>query len=170
METSNFTANCVKFAQFANHNGKPREIRVIITNFYIPCSLGVPQLFTANLAKSAQFANTWCESHEINQLRTNFNKFFYFLFLTLLRQDPTPCLRELRESRNFTLTSRNLHFRIYPLLYCDTNFVSIVTRGSFQLHIHFTICDSIGRKENSFLYYKKANFPNFKPTFRAQAV
>ena len=34
METSNFTANCVKFAQFANHNGEPREIRVIITNFY----------------------------------------------------------------------------------------------------------------------------------------
>ena len=34
METSNFTANCAKFAQFANHNGEPREIRVIITNFY----------------------------------------------------------------------------------------------------------------------------------------
>ena len=34
METSNFTANCAKFAQFANHHGEPREIRVIIANFY----------------------------------------------------------------------------------------------------------------------------------------
>ena len=34
MKTSNFTANCVKFAQFANHNSEPREICVIITNFY----------------------------------------------------------------------------------------------------------------------------------------
>ena len=34
METSNFTANCVKFAQFANHHGELREIRVIIANFY----------------------------------------------------------------------------------------------------------------------------------------
>ena len=74
METLNFTANCAKFAQFANHHGKPREIRVIITNFYHSLLLSVPQLFTANIAKSAQFANTWCESREINQLRTNFNK------------------------------------------------------------------------------------------------
>ena len=34
METSNFTANCAKFAQFANHHGEPREIHVIIANFY----------------------------------------------------------------------------------------------------------------------------------------
>ena len=34
IETSNFTANRAKFAQFANHNGKPREIRVILTNIY----------------------------------------------------------------------------------------------------------------------------------------
>ena len=25
METSNFTANCAKFAQFANHHGEPRD-------------------------------------------------------------------------------------------------------------------------------------------------
>ena len=82
MDTSNFTANCVKFAQFANHNGEPREIHVIITNSTTPCSLSVPQLFTANLAKSAQFANTWCESREINQLRTNFNKSSIFFLDT----------------------------------------------------------------------------------------
>ena len=29
-----FSANCTKFAQFANHNDEPREIRMIITNFY----------------------------------------------------------------------------------------------------------------------------------------
>ena len=34
METSNFTANCPKFAQFANHNSEPREICMIIANFY----------------------------------------------------------------------------------------------------------------------------------------
>ena len=34
METPNFTANCTKFAQFANDHGEPREIRVIIANFY----------------------------------------------------------------------------------------------------------------------------------------
>ena len=34
METSNFTANCVKFAQLANHHGEPRKIRVIIASFY----------------------------------------------------------------------------------------------------------------------------------------
>ena len=34
METSNFTANCAQFAQFANHHGEPREIRAIIANFY----------------------------------------------------------------------------------------------------------------------------------------
>ena len=34
METSNFTANCMKFAQFANHHGEPCEIRAILANFY----------------------------------------------------------------------------------------------------------------------------------------
>ena len=34
IETSNFTANCAQFAQFANHHGEPREIRAIIANFY----------------------------------------------------------------------------------------------------------------------------------------
>ena len=34
VETSNFTANCTKFAQFANHHGEPREICMIIANFY----------------------------------------------------------------------------------------------------------------------------------------
>ena len=34
LETSNFTANCVKFAQFANHHGESRQIRMILANFY----------------------------------------------------------------------------------------------------------------------------------------
>ena len=33
METSNFTANCAKFTQFANDNSERREIRVIIAKF-----------------------------------------------------------------------------------------------------------------------------------------
>ena len=34
VETSNFTANCAKFAQFANRHGESREIRTILANFY----------------------------------------------------------------------------------------------------------------------------------------
>ena len=34
VETSSFTANCAKFAQFANHHGESREIRAILANFY----------------------------------------------------------------------------------------------------------------------------------------
>ena len=37
LETSNFTANCAKFAQFANHHGESRQIRVILANFYHSC-------------------------------------------------------------------------------------------------------------------------------------
>ena len=54
METSNFTANR---AQFANHNGEPREIHVILANIYHSLFFSVSQTFTAKLAKSAQFAN-----------------------------------------------------------------------------------------------------------------
>ena len=82
VETPNFTANCAKFAQFANHHGEPRKICMIIANFYHSLLLKcTPIFFTANLAKSAQFANTWCESREINQLRTNFNNSSIFFFL-----------------------------------------------------------------------------------------
>ena len=165
METSNFTANCVKFAQLANHNGEPREIHVIITNFYHSLLLKCTPTFTANLAKSAQFANTWCESREINQLRTNFNK--SSIFLTLVRQDPTPCLRELRESRNFTLTSRNLHFRIYPMLYCDTNFCKYcykrIIPAPHTVHKIATVLD--GKKTHSYIT-KTLTFPNSNPLLR----
>ena len=34
LETSNFTANCAKFAQFANLHSKSREIRTILANIY----------------------------------------------------------------------------------------------------------------------------------------
>ena len=77
VETPNFTANCAQFAQFANHHGEPRKIRVIIANFYHSLLLKCTPIFTANLAKSTQFANTWYESR-VNQLRTNFNKSSFF--------------------------------------------------------------------------------------------
>ena len=58
LETSNFTANCAKFAQFANHHVEPRKIHAILTNIYqLLVFFSVPQLFTARLAKSTQFAN-----------------------------------------------------------------------------------------------------------------
>ena len=48
METSHFTANRTKFAQFSNHNGEPHEIRVILANIYHSLFFSVPQTFTAN--------------------------------------------------------------------------------------------------------------------------
>ena len=57
LETSSFTANCAKFAQFANHHGESRKIHAILANIYHSLFFSVPQLFTANLAKSTQFAN-----------------------------------------------------------------------------------------------------------------
>ena len=34
LETPNFTANCAKFAQFANHHSESREIHAILANIY----------------------------------------------------------------------------------------------------------------------------------------
>ena len=48
-------------------------------------------------------------------------------------------------------------------------FVKIVTEDHSSSIYSSPICDSIGRKEKSFLYYKNANFPNFKPAFKTQA-
>ena len=48
METSNFTANRAKFAQFANHNGEPRKIRVILANIYYSLFLVYPKLLQQN--------------------------------------------------------------------------------------------------------------------------
>ena len=51
MDTSNFTANCAKFAQFANHHGVPREISVIIANFYHSLLLKCTPTFYSNSRK-----------------------------------------------------------------------------------------------------------------------
>ena len=51
VETPNFTANCVKFAQFANHHGEPREIHVIITNFYLSLLLKCTPIFYSKSRK-----------------------------------------------------------------------------------------------------------------------
>ena len=56
------------------------------------------------------------------------------------------------------------------LVYYDTNFVSIVTENHSSSIYSSSICDSIGREGNSFLYYKNANFSNFKPALKAQAI
>ena len=48
-------------------------------------------------------------------------------------------------------------------------FVKIVTNANPSSIDSSPICDSIERKEKSFLYYKNANFPNFRPTFKTQA-
>ena len=103
------TANHAKSAQFP-----------LISN--TPCSLSVTQLFTPNHAKSAQFANPQGESRDINQIRTNFNYSSIFAFQTFVRQDPTPCLCELR---NFKLEFAKSSLS-YPLHNIPT-FVRFVT-------------------------------------------
>ena len=112
MEPSNFTANHAKIAQFAAQNNESREFRAILVKSYqslLPnCT---PTFFSANLAKFAQFANTQSERREINQFRTNSSTSYILYFQTLVRQDPTPCLRELREFRNL-----KLKFAKMPLL------------------------------------------------------
>ena len=104
MEPSKFTANCAKIAQFTTPSHKSREIRTILVKFYQPLLPNcTPTFFTANLAKFAQFANTQSERRELNQFRTNSSTSYILYFQTLVRQDPTPCLRELREFRNLKL-------------------------------------------------------------------
>ena len=133
-----------------------------------PCSLSVPQLFTANIAKFAQFADTWCESREINQIRTNFNKPSIFLFQTLVRQDPAPCLRELRESR-----SLKLRFAKPPLLYSLHNILTLyilLQDNSLQFEAIIYQCVVTIDENELILILQNANFPNFRPTFNAQTV
>ena len=52
VETSNFTANCARFAQFANHHGEPREICVIIANFYHSLLLKCTPIFLQQISQN----------------------------------------------------------------------------------------------------------------------
>ena len=56
VETSNFTANCAKFAQFTNHNGEPREIRVIIANFYHSFLLKCTPIFLQQTSQNLPYS------------------------------------------------------------------------------------------------------------------
>ena len=127
----------------------------------------MPQLLTANIAKFTQFADTWCESREINQIRTNFNKFSIFLFQTLVRQDPAPCLHELCESR-----SLKLRFVKPPLLYSLHNILTLyilLQDNSLQFEATIYQCVVTMDENELILILQNANFPNFRPTFNAQA-
>ena len=62
--------------------------------------------------------------------------------------------------------SQNFRFRVHPIIYYDTNFVSIVTENHSSSIYSSSICGSIGREGNSFLYYKNANFLKFRPLLR----
>ena len=121
MEPSKFTANCAKITQFTTPSHKSREIRAILVKFYQPSlPICTPTFFTANVAKFAQFMNTQSERLEINQFRANLNKSSIFIFQTLVRQDPTPCLCELREFRNL-----KLKFTKMPLLISLHNILTL---------------------------------------------
>ena len=61
-------------------------------------------------------------------------EFALILIILLVRQDPTPCLCELRESRNLKLNLQSIHFRTYSKIYYNNNLCKFVTeRKSFQL-------------------------------------
>ena len=112
--------------------------------------------------------HTWCESREINQIRTNFNKSSIFLFKTLVRQDPAPCLCELRESR-----SLKLRFAKPPILYSLHNILTLyilLQDNSLQFKATIYQCVVTMDKNELILILQNANFPNFRPTFKAQAV
>ena len=56
------------------------------------------------------------------------------------------------------------------MIYYNTNFCKIRYRAkSLRLETTFTITTVLEGKLNLFLYYKNANFLNFRPTFKAQA-
>ena len=101
---------------------------------------------------------------KLNQIRTNFNKSSIFPFKTLVRQDPAPCLHELRESR-----SLKLRFAKPPLLYSLHNILTLyilLQDNSLQFKATIYQCVVKMDKNELILILQNANFPNFRPTFR----
>ena len=104
VEPSKFTANCVKIAQFATPNRESREICAILVNSTNPCFPTVPQHFSQQIPRNSL---TSLRPKAIDAKLTNSSTSYILYFQTLLRQDPTPCLCELREFRNLKLKFAN---------------------------------------------------------------
>ena len=96
------------------------------------------------------------------------NLLFFFSFQTLVRQDPATCLRKLRESRSLKLT-----FTKPPLLYSLHNILTLyilLQDNSLQFEATIYQCVVTMDINELILILQNANFPNFRPTFKTQAV
>ena len=92
----------------------------------------------------------------------------FFFFKTLVRQDPAPCLHELCESR-----SLKLRFAKPPLLYSLHNKLTLyilLQDNSLQFETTIYQCVVTIDENELILILQNANFPNFRPTFNAQAI
>ena len=99
MELSKFTANCAKSTQFADPCPELREIRARFSRFCIP-SGKIVKIRTIRVILS------FCRFRAIHIDGNNpgYSKFAITLsFLTLVRQDPAPCLSESRKFCNLKL-------------------------------------------------------------------
>ena len=121
MEPSKFTANCTKIAQFATPSHKSREIRAILVKFYQPLLPNCTPTFLQQIPRNSLNSLT-LRATDVNL--TNFTlipaHLIFFYFQTLVRQDPTPCLRKLREFRNL-----KLKFTKMPLLISLHNILTL---------------------------------------------
>ena len=122
METSSFTANCVKFAQFANHHSESREIRAILASFYHSL------LFKCNPTFYSKSRKIRPIRYDINQIRTN----FYYSSI---------CLLDTRKTGSNTLLARitrishlKLEFVKSSLSYSLDNILTFVRFVTEQSH------------------------------------
>ena len=154
METSNFTANCAKFTQFANHHSESREIRVILAKFYHFLLFKRTPPFYSKSRKNPPNSQILRANHT---KLTNFALIsinLLFCFQTLVRQDPTPCLRESRESRNL-----ELEFTKCSLLYSLHNTLTFVRFVTGQLTLARShsppMCHNIGKRKSVLILQKR---------------
>ena len=112
MELLKLTANCAKSTQFIDPCPELREIHTLRTHFSrfcIPsgkiakiCTIRVMFKFSAD---SAQFTLLEITQATANSVKSTLYLLIHnnFIILTLVRQDPAPCLSELRKFHNLKL-------------------------------------------------------------------
>ena len=126
MELSKFTANCAKSTQFADPHPELREIHALHAHFswfYIPSgkiaeirAIRVTFIFCRIRTIHPIGNNPGCSKFsEICLVSTNSHN---FIILTLVRQDPAPCLSKSREFHNLKLQFMKYQLWMKFLLLC----------------------------------------------------
>ena len=125
MELSKFTANCTKSAQFTDPCPELCEICALHANFSRFC---IPSGKIARIrairiilifAEFAQYTLLEITQAAVNTVKSALSLLICnnFSILTLVRQDPAPCLSESREFRNLKLQFTKYQFWMkFPLL------------------------------------------------------